>query len=100
MARLPSDQGTKPIAVGRANKSVCQDKATLIFPLEQSCICMIIILYNLEIYLFISLLHHSKSSKKNPKRGTPLLTNLLLGSSMFHERRADVAGSSQFARTF
>ena len=61
------NQGTKPIAVGRANKSVCQDKATLIFPLEKSCIGMIIILYNLEIYLFISLLHHSKSSKKTQK---------------------------------
>ena len=49
-ARPPSDQGTKPLAVGRENKSVCQDKATLMFPLENSFICMIIIiLYNLEI---------------------------------------------------
>ena len=33
------------------------------------------------------------TSFKINKRGTPLLTNLLLGSSMFHEKRADVAGS-------
>ena len=97
-AMPPSDQGAKPLAVVSAHKSVCQDRATLIFPLEKSCICMIIImLYNLEIYLCI---YTFITSFKINRSGTPLLTNLLLGSSMFHEKRADVAGPSQFASNF
>ena len=69
----------------------------MIFPLEKSFICMIIILYKLEIYLFI---YKFITSFKINRRDRPLLTNLLLGSSMFHKKRADVAGSSPFARNF
>ena len=118
-ARPPSDQGTKVLAVGffwgggdrvhlgestllkiiicingrlppkkQASRKPCQDKATLIFPLEKGFICMtIIILYNLEISLFI---YKFITSFKINRRGTPLLTNLLLESSIFHEKRADV----------
>ena len=97
-ARPPSLQGTKPLAVGWANKSVCQDKATWIFSLEKSFIHMIIIiLYNLDIYVFI---YKFITSFKINRRGTPLLTNMLLGSSMFHEKRVDIAGSSQFVSNF
>ena len=50
----PTRSRGKALSCGLSKRFVCQDKATLIFPLEKSFICMIIIiLYNLEIYLFI-----------------------------------------------